>query len=380
VLTISRWLTWAAATAYDEHFAKAWREGGVRRLDAVWFDVLASCYGSRRRPIDGVLEEFQRRWRQVLAHTPRDAAGEYDPAAFRSGVERLFAAPRHGWRSGAVHSPDIQLCARSAVGVGSGDYRIVLGEVHVGSPTITGPVFEWPFDRYAVSTFLGSRLGPRHVPVFPESWPRNTGRTKPFQSVPGDVLYAFADVEGAPAATMSITEISVTAEDGAAVVILPDGARVAFAEFFAFFLSSTVIDAWKHLATGPHTQRVSVGGVTVLREAWRVDLREAVFPHPKGELDRYRATVSWQRSLGLPDTVYVSVGGEAKPFYVDFRSPVSVLSFVTTVRAALRDARGPVELKISEGLPGPEEAWVVDAHGDRYFGEIRMMLVDGRAL
>src|SRR5207248_11516865 len=98
---------------------------------------------------------------------------------------------------------------------------------------------------------------------------------------------------------------------GTAVVVLPDGTRVPFAEFFSFFLASTVIDAWKHLATGPHTGRVSIGGVTVLRETWRVDLRDATFPHANGELDRYRATQAWRQSRGLPDPGSASAGGAA---------------------------------------------------------------------
>jgi hypothetical protein len=231
-----------------------------------------------------------------------------------------------------------------------------------------------------MSRFLQSLTGPRYLPVFPDSWPRNTGRTKPFQEVPGDVLYTFADVEGAPAGTMSITDISVTVADGTVLVLLPGHGRVPFAEFFGYFLTVAVINGWRSLTRDPHTPRVSVGGVTVLRESWRVDVRAAQFLQVKGELDSYRATQSWRHSLGLPDTVYASLSGETKPFYVDFRAPVSVLSFLVAARASLRGRKGSGEMTISEALPRPEEAWVVDARGNEYLGEIRIMLVDGRAL
>jgi hypothetical protein len=379
VLTISRWLTWATAQAYESHFATAWRDGRPRGLDAVWFEALTAFFGSRRRPVDGVLEEFRRRWRRLLAEATVRRDGAYEPAGFREGVERLFAAPRPGWRSAAVHSPDIQVCAADAAAVRSGDYSLVLGEVHVGSPTITGPVFEWPFGGYSMSAFLQSLTGPRHVPVFPESWSRNTGRTKPFQPVPGDVLYAFDDVEGAPPGTVSVATVTVTAAGGAVTVVLPDGAEVPFAEFFGFFLSGVVIDAWRHLARAAHTARVTVGGLTLLRESWRSDVGSAPFLTARGEQERHDGVQVWRRELGLPDAVYVSLSGEPKPFLVDFRAPASVLSFVAAARAALRRPRASGEVGLSEALPTPEQAWVVDADGERYLGEIRLMVLDGRA-
>jgi hypothetical protein len=379
VLTISRWLTWATANAYERHFAAVWGDGRSRGLDAVWFEILAAFFGSGRRPVDGVLEEFGRRWRRLLEEARTRADGAYEPEDFRAHAERLFAAPGPGWRGAAVHSPDIQVCAADAAGGRSGDYSLVLGELHVGSPTTTGPVFEWPLGGYAMSAFLQSLTGTRHVPVFPDTWSRNTGRTKPFQPVPGDVLYAFADVEGAPAGTVSVAAVAVTVLDGAVRVALPDGDEVPFTEFFGFFLSGVVIDGWRHLTKTPHTDRITVGGLTLLRESWRTDIRAAPFLTARDELERYRGVQAWRLELGLPDAVYASLSGEAKPFYVDFRAPASVLSFVAAARASLRLPRASSEVAISEALPTPDQAWVVDARGERYLGEIRLMLLDGRA-
>jgi hypothetical protein len=378
VMTISRWLTSATAAAYERHFAEVWQDGRVRGLDDVWFTLLAAFFGARSRPVDTVLEEFSRRWGQLLAETARHPDGAHDAEGFRAGAEKLFDASRPGWKTAGIHSPDLQICSLSRDGAESGDYSIVLGEVHVASATPTGPVFEWPYEGYPVSQFLQDRCGPRYVPVYPDTWPRNTGRTKAFQTVPGDVLYAFADVEGAPAGTLSIAAITVAAADGAVTVTLPDGSRVAFAEFFNCFLSAVVIDAWKRLSRGPHTDRVTVGGVTVLRESWRFDVSEEPFLRATGELAGFRAVQEWRRSVGLPDAVYASLAGETKPFHVDFLAPLSVLSFLVAARAALRGPQGSGKIAFSEALPSPEQAWAADAQGRRYLGEIRMLLVDDR--
>ena len=46
---------------------------------------------------------------------------------------------------------------------------------------------------------------------------------------------------------------------------MPDGTRFSFSEFFTNFLSTVVIDAWKIIATGSHTPRISVGRQSRLR-------------------------------------------------------------------------------------------------------------------
>lgn len=380
MMTISRWLTWATAEAYERSFVDQWRDAGAFGLDTVWFRILAALFGKGRKPIDDVLEEFGRRWAKLLARADLRPCGTYEPESFFAAATALFSAPGPGWSAAAVHSPDIQICAHSADGAASGDYTIVLGEIHVGSPTMTGPVFEWPLHDYEISRLLRALCGPRYVPALPDSWPRNTGRTKPFQAVPGDVQYAFTDVPGAPAGTLSIAGITVQVADDAILLTLPGGVVARFANFFGYFLSNVVIDAWRRVADGPHSSRVTVGDVVVLRETWRVDVRAEPFLQAKGEWAAFRAAHAWRRSTGLPDRVYASLSGEAKPFYVDFQCPLSVLSFIVAARASLRAPAGSGAVTISEALPDPAQAWAVDARGERYLGEIRMTVLDEAGL
>ena len=192
--------------------------------------------------------------------------------------------------------------------------------------------------------------------------------------MPGDVCFAFEDVEGAPYDTVPITAIEVGVADDAVFVELPDGARFSFGEFFSNLLSTVVIDSWKSISTGAHTPRISVGRFTISRQTWRVDVAAEPFTRPASEFELYRAVRRWQESLDLPDRVYVKLPGEVKPLYLDFGSPVLVLSFLAVLRSALGKPNGSSEIVVSEALPDPKHAWVAGESDNRYLGEIRLLV------
>ncbi|MFD0598460.1 hypothetical protein ACFQZ4_44350 [Catellatospora coxensis] len=122
---------------------------------------------------------------------------------------------------------------------------------------------------------------------------------------------------------------------------------------------------------------MSIGRLVVHRQTWRTTVadcaRAADLPD---EAARYLAVRRWRDRLGLPEQVFVRVGTEVKPVYVDFTSPAYVAAFVAMVRAASRAGGAGVPLTVSEMLPGPEQAWVPDAAGRRYFSELRMAIRD----
>jgi hypothetical protein len=378
ILIIAQWLTWQAAAAYEAHFQQSW-SGRTQRLDLVWFEILGQFFGAKPKPMDAVLAEFQLRWRGLVAELYAASGGwEFDQAEFDAAAERLFPSPGHGWPGAAVHCPDLQLVARSPEAARAGDYDVILSEIHITWATPTGPIFEWSLaennNDYPVSRFLRSRTGRAVLPVFPDTWPRNTGRVMPTLPMPGDICFAFEDVEGAPRNTIPITAIEVGVADGAVFVELPDESRLSFGEFFSHLLSTVVIDAWKSTATGSHTPRISVGRFTISRQTWRIDVAGESFTKPSREFELYRAVQRWRRSLGLPDRVYVKLPGEVKPLYLDFDSPVLVLSFLAVVRSALTKPNSPTEIVVSEALPEPNKAWVDGQAGNRYLGEIRLLL------
>jgi hypothetical protein len=70
--------------------------------------------------------------------------------------------------------------------------------------------------------------------------------------------------------------------------------------------------------------------------------------------------------------VFVKIGTETKPFYVDFTSPVYSSSLCTMLRGGRRAGGDEVPVVVTEMLPTPDQAWLPDSAGRRYFSELRL--------
>jgi hypothetical protein len=64
---------------------------------------------------------------------------------------------------------------------------------------------------------------------------------------------------------------------------------------------------------------------------------------------------------------------------VDLTSPLYASAFCSMLRTARTEGGDAVSVTVSEMLPTPEQAWVPDAAGRRYFSELRLHLVDAPA-
>jgi hypothetical protein len=113
------------------------------------------------------------------------------------------------------------------------------------------------------------------------------------------------------------------------------------------------------------TPRRSVGRVIHQRRHWRLD--ETQLPGantPRGSFAEYLRAWRWKTHWDMPDQLFIRVPGEAKPLFVDFRSPLSVDTF-------LRDIAGCERLDAEEMLPGFDRLWLrID--GERYCSELRL--------
>lgn len=386
LLDIARWITAATAAAYERALADRWEFDAVPLSD-LWFDLLRMVHGLERRPLDDVREECHLRWRTVLAALPDavDRVVRVDPATFATAVARAFPAPdRAGWRAGCVHSPDLQVCEDRPGGSRTGEYRLVLSEMHVATATTTGPVFEW-HDPGAVSERLRRLGGPCVVPLYPDGYNRNTGRTMTKMAVPGDVVLCFTDVAGAPADAVSTADVIVRRTGDAFTADLPGGQSMPLLELLHTELSNAVIDSFRWLEPrGPvNGPRLEVGLVTVLRQSWTVELSTLEFVHAAGEPAQQQAAHRWRGALGLTGQIYVRFPGESKPMFVDFDAPALVAALVAAARSAWRGSPGKARgqdalVRVSEAHPRTDEAWVRDAEGRPYVGELRMVVLPDR--
>jgi hypothetical protein len=78
--------------------------------------------------------------------------------------------------------------------------------------------------------------------------------------------------------------------------------------------------------------------------------------------------------LGVPQRAFCLPSGEAKPVYVDFRSPALARNLHRMLgRAAQADPEATV--RITEMLPGPDACWL-EHDGARNTSELRIVAVN----
>lgn len=380
VLRSAEWfgeqLCCAFEQAMTEHIAAA--GGGAATVADVWGHSLELLWGEAAgNPLRAVEEELSRRWAAILGSSSGSGASRVrlESRAIRGMVHEYFPRAGRPVPAMSVHSPDLQIITRSAEDVESGDYEVVLGELHACLATLETPAVEnsvgtalTPVVRDAINRALGTS---RTVPLFPSGWRRNTGRVKPARIGTGETAIGFTNaVASDPAGVVPAARIAL--ED--TVGILPSGRVLSLREIWGVPLSILCADAFKIGLPGRSTPRLSIDDLVLFRRAWRPELAGLV-PDGRGDpaLDFVRVR-RWQREHGLPERVFATFTGETKPIHVDFTSPVLTANLVRMARRA-RDRDGAVT--ITECLPLPEDNWLEDTVGRHYVSELRFQVTRG---
>ncbi len=388
LLPAARWLTVELANAYGD---------GLRRLHAdlaeetpdrpvsladVWFLAQGMLFGPGERPADTVAAEFTSRWARLfdLDAVPAGVrALELGAAELAQRVAELFPADAPGWSAGRVHSPDLHLCAADVDAIRAGDFFWVLGELHAAWATFDcSAVTALHSDTGRLGTALAADIGESRVwPLWPTDWPRHSGRLSNSLGSAGDVQLGFTDAPGAdPDRLLASTAVEVHDVDGRLFAVAPDGRRWPLLEMFSALVSIHAVDTFKLVAARQYTPRITIDRLVVCRESWRTGTASLqALLAAKGLGARFVEARRWRAALGLPERVYVRVGSETKPVYLDFASPLLVSSLCVTLRSA-HSRFGDTSVVVSEMLPGPEHAWVPDAAGRRYLSELRLHLID----
>lgn len=387
LLQAARWLTTAIAEAYESALRDLYDEtvvatgADIMPLGELWY--LANGVMFNRGPATKVIAEFVRRWSTLLGlDRPGTSRITLDSAELARAVATAFPADAPGWSAGRLHSPDLHLCAESAEAFAHGEFTAVLGEMHVAWLTCNaGTMTRFHPTPGALRAALHRDLGDRVILLYPPDFPEFTARIAFTLDGPDDVRlgYTEAPVPG-PQEVLPLAALTASlGEHGRLVARTPDGRTWPLLELVSPFLAALSVDAFKLTDAAVYTPRVSVDRLVVHRETWRTTVGESGLgdPHnPPGEADRYLAARRWRDRLGLPERVFTRVGTELKPCYLDFTSPASVAAFLAMVRSARRVGGDGVPLAVSELLPGPDQAWVPDAAGRRYFSELRFTVRD----
>nr|BFE87620.1 hypothetical protein GCM10020093_102210 [Planobispora longispora] len=175
---------------------------------------------------------------------------------------------------------------------------------------------------------------------------------------------------------MPATGVPVDEVDGELVATMPDGRTRPLLEVFSQLVSIHAVDGFKLVGGDGHTPRITIDRLVVARRTWRTTVDATGLADAGGERARYLAVRRWRRELGLPEQVFVKLSTEIKPLYADLTSPVFADLLCSMVRSARLTAGRDVRLTVSEMLPGPDQTWLSDAEGRRYFTELRMHMVD----
>lgn len=383
LLPVARWSAATTADAFEQVFRSLYgelRQPPASRVPmSEFWDSALPLFSGTSQPVDTVAAELTRRWNALFGLdglTPAADRVAVASAELAASAAELFPPLRPRWPGARIHSPDLHICAPSRDALNRGEFTVVLGELHIGWPTLDSAVFT---DRHpdpaGLQAAAAADVGPQFRPLYPTWWPRYTARMAPSLGVT-DYQLAFTHAPGAdPARVVPVTALEVTDRDGVLTVVARDGRSWPLLDVFALLIGWCGSEALKATSTGPHSPRITVDRLVVARETWRTTIGASGLA-VADRLPEYLAARRLRRALGLPDKVFAKLSTEIKPLYLDLTSPRYLSAFCTMVRGARQKAGDDVEVVFTEMLPGPEQAWVPDANGQRYFSELRIQLRD----
>ncbi len=384
LLLAARWLTARlgeiVTAMLRDLVAELAAAGGPVSLADVWYLAQGQLVTPDGSPVAAVSAEFAGRWAELFGLGERpDGPITLRTADLEGRAAALFAASGPGWPLGRVHSVDLQLCATDLDAVERGDHLVVLGELHPAlTPFDTALFTQWHPERSRLRAAMDADTGPSRVRLlYPAGYPRYTGRTNYGVTGPLDRQLGVDAARGAdPELALPATAVGVSTVDGELVATAPDGMSWPLLEVFSDLLCHQTLDTFKLLTPAPHTPRITVDRLVVARETWRTTVGETGLADVTGEAARYLAVRRWRARLGAPDRVFVKIGTETKPCYVDLTGPLHAQLLCTMLRTAHSQGGPAVSVTLSELLPGPEHAWLPDAAGRRYCSELRLQITD----
>ena len=344
----------------------------------VWPSTMSLFWGDSPSPLQRAVTELSRRWSRVLEGLqPVDGRIDTTSSALSGAVDEQFPVctpiPEL-----SVHSPDLQVITSSTDNIASGRVTAVMGELHACLSSLDMPLLEWSLPHGSIRDRINTALNLRRlVPLFPETWRRNTGRMVPATVGVGDRAIGFtrtADQDRANTWSMSALLFEQT-EDGL-MIRDPDGRLWTIAQAWSVPISMVAADAFKIGLPGSPAPRLTIDNLVVFRRTWRFPAGSIDIMHGSAA-EKHARLREWQVTNHLPDHLFVKFPSEPKPIYFSFESPAMATVFT---RSLQRDAReNPDSLvTMSEALPEPQSSWLHDTRSHHYVHEFRLQLTKER--
>ncbi|MCX4386331.1 lantibiotic dehydratase family protein [Micromonospora peucetia] len=392
LLFSAAWFTRAVAQAYERFIAdlitaQEPAPGAGVPLSEILTAVAGTTAWGARSPADAVAERLRRTWHALLvgdADPGRRRIG-HDATALRSGVESAFAHDVVGWRGTRLYSPDLMIAARSAADLRDGRFLAVLGELHPAHNTMDVLAADaWHPDRDRWHGWLDSSAPTDRVtPLYPLDHDQINSRTVPpsaYLSPSATYLGLGSGVPYHPRGARMLPVSALRATRVGDRVVITSAVDPEYAAdvptVFGELLANAAATRFGILPAADHRPRLCIGDLVVQRESWTLPYPELPSPNqgPDRACDVLRAIGA---ARDMPRHVFVTVGGERKPFHLDFGNPLSVEVLLSHLRRQQR-AEPTGRVTFVEMLPDPDQLWLTDAAGRRYTAEFRITCVDQR--
>jgi len=381
VLASARWFadeaTVRAMDAIERLYGDLSAKAGAPAVDFVplWRRVFDTGVFSDAQ-LGPVAVELRSRWAKVLPLDSPERRVSLDFAPLAARVAEVFPARDLPLPRMIHHAPDVMIAAESAAAIARGDYRFVLGETHAGYANLQTPVIlslhpnpeeivsGWDRDMNGRSHFFPTLPEPERRTRFSlsaEAFELAWGKGLP--SRPPEKVFAAADL------------IVRKTESGLMVQNRDGGHSFHILEILGYLLTTWVPNSFYMFAAAPHTPRITVDNFVLTRESWSLPVSGTGFAQEKTEAARFLAARRWARAHGLPRRVFMRFPHEKKPLCIDLESP----GFVDLAAHMWRGAYGKhadAAVAVTEMLPDLNECWLVDAQGNRYTGELRLVAVE----
>jgi hypothetical protein len=314
--------------------------------------------------------EIQQAWRQQLGErwTRSVVNLTNDDLSF---LRRNFRFRR--MKSFDNMAPDIQIIAKDSQALASGEWSLLVAEIHPDFTTWEHCFFAWCPDGNEYALNFSSEGGHDPAIVFGPYPPFFTSAHVSLGIFPYTHDWTFVGVQGPKGARelrSAETTVVVTPDD---VQLLHQG-RVLGSMLHTW---NTALNTHRLELCGgrDHNPRLQIGRAIVQRESWTIqpedELRQAA---DAGGFRAFSAFRKFREQHQLPETVFargclpyrLNLHKDIKPIFVDFRNPllVDVLSKMTE-----RFRR----LSISEMLPRLEDCWL-EGPGGHYSCEFRTVV------
>jgi len=302
---------------------------------------------------------------QALQDRCSELVSAGDDASIAARAQAAFADHGPAWPMSVFQSADVQIAAADLAAIEAGQFLAVVGDFHPGNP-LTQSLFSTRYpDRDRFRAIWHADVGHPTLALILRRNPtiRVTSRNIPDAYDPDDIHLTGPGIAliHVGHTALSMADLEVRDQE----VVHPEGTfRAPLTDLFFLPMFITAMKTFAPFAeSGP---RITVGRTVLRRASWCT--RAAERPAQASDID------TWARELGLPRRVFCLPAGEAKPVYVDFRSPALTRNLHRMLgRAATADPDATV--RFSEMLPGPDQCWL-EHHGARYTSELRLVAVD----